>query len=113
MLLSNAFSLQMIDLSKPGSISVKPLSVNEAIAIFKENGLESCVGHAEAAAKLSAILGIDVIMNRKSTLLSTGQSIVVAQVTGGRLPEGATMVPAEYEIKFLPNLQYSSEDHIP
>ena len=101
MLLSNAFSLQMIDLSKPGSISVKPLSVNETIVLFKESGLESCVGHAEAAAKLSGILGIDVTMNRKSTLLTTGQSIVVAQVTGGRLPEGALTVPAEYEIKFL------------
>lgn len=101
MLLSNAFSLQMLDLSKPGSFTVKQLTVEKAIEIFRKEGLESSVGHAEAAERLSAILGMKVEMNRKSTLLTSGQSIIVAQVTGGRLQEGAVTVPPEYAIKFM------------
>lgn len=101
MLLSNAFSLQMMDLSKPGSLDVKQITVEEAREIFRKEGLESCVGHAEAAERLSVLLGMKVTMNRKSTVLVSGQSVIVAQVTGGRLPEGAVTVPSECTIKFL------------
>lgn len=101
MLLSNAFSLQMLDLNKPGRISVEPITVEQAVTIFREQGLESSVGHADAAARLSSILGLEVPMDRKSTRLASGQSVIVAQITGGRLPEDTVTVPDGYAIKFL------------
>lgn len=55
----------------------------------------SVVGHQQTA----AILG--VAFNRVSVALEKGDILYVAQVVGGRLPEGATTLPEGYSMKFF------------
>lgn len=49
--------------------------------------LQSCVGHADTA----AVLGVP--MARISVTLAPGDVLYVAQLRGGRLPEGCTTLP--------------------
>lgn len=86
MWLLNSFSLQMVDL---------PCKVD-----FKEveklpEGLDSAVGHADTA----AVLGVP--MNRVNVHLSAGDTAFVAQLIGGRLPEGSTTLPEGFKFKFI------------
>lgn len=98
--LGNAFSLQMLNIEKEVSINIKPLSKEE----FKsELGKEftSAVGHADTAHVLSEELQVEVPMNRVFVSLGKDDTLLVAQLIGGRLPEGATTLPEGFEFKFL------------
>lgn len=94
--LANAFSLQMIPLDKMGFISVVPISAEEVPA-----DAESCIGHADTAAVVSAILCRSITPNRANIQMNVGDKLYVAQVVGGRLPEGATELPEGFELSFL------------
>ena len=86
--LSNAFSLQMLQ-SYPSTIKVEEIeapNVNEYVSV---------VGHADTA----AVLGVK--FNRVSVKLDKGDTLVVAQIVGGRLPEGATTIPPNFSFKWL------------
>ena len=95
--LGNAFSLQMLDLEQENKISVNPVTAAEVA----NSGAESVIGHADTANVVSDILGIEVPMNRVSVKLNQGDILYVAQVTGGRLPEGATTLPEGMAITFV------------
>ena len=97
--LGNAFSLQMLS-SFPADVRVEELGLEEVVALLQE-GFVSCVGHADTANVLTSVLGIEVPMNRMSVRLSLGDTLVVAQVMGGRLPEGATTLPEGVRFAFL------------
>lgn len=84
--LLNSFSLQMVDV--PCSITVE--EVDEFPA-----SLESAVGHADTA----AVLGVSC--NRVNVHLTKGDVAFVAQLQGGRLPEGTTTLPEGFTFKFL------------
>ena len=86
MYLLNAFSLQMVE--TPCTVSLQ--EVNELPA-----GLVSAVGHADTA----AVLGVP--MNRVNVRLQKGDVAYVAQLMGGRLPEGSTTLPEGYSFKFV------------
>lgn len=58
-------------------------------------GLESAVGHADTA----AVLGVP--MNRINVHLSKGDTAYVAQLVGGRLPEGSTTLPEGFSFKYI------------
>ena len=94
--LSNAFSLQMLNLDAPTTVSVTPITPDEVPA-----SAESCIGHADTAAVVSNILGREVPMNRANVKLNAGDILYVAQLSGGRLPEGATTLPEGFSLKFL------------
>lgn len=96
-ILGNAFSLQMLDTSKKQYLIVTPVEVQEVAAA----DFESAVGHQDTANVLSGILGKDVAMNRISVRLDADTVLYVAQVVGGRLPEGATTLPEGTSLKFL------------
>jgi len=86
MYLLNSFSLQMVD---------TPCTV-----VFQEvdhlpEGLESAIGHADTA----AVLGVP--MNRISVSLKAGDTAYVAQLMGGRLPEGSTTLPEGFAFKYI------------
>ena len=85
--LLNAFSLQMLQ-SFPAQVSVE--EVNQL-----PEGLTSAVGHADTAAVLN------VPMNRMNISLSKGDVAYVAQLQGGRLPEGSTTLPEGFSFKYL------------
>lgn len=84
--LLNAFSLQMINF---------PAVVNFEEIDSLPDGLTSAIGHADTA----AILGVP--MNRINVKLSKGDVAYVAQLQGGRLPEGSTKLPDGFSFKFV------------
>lgn len=84
--LLNAFSLQMINF---------PAVVNFEEIDSLPDGLTSAIGHADTA----AILGVP--MNRINVKLSKGDVAYVAQLQGGRLPEGSTKLPDGFSFKFI------------
>ena len=63
--------------------------------------LESYVGHADTAIILSGILGVEVPFNRANATINSGETVLVAQYRGPRLPEGATQLPVGAEMNFL------------
>lgn len=95
-MLLNAFSLNMLS-NSTASIWVRPATVDEARAA----AADSAVGHADTAAVFSDVLGVDVACARRTVTLAAGQSAVVGQYRGPRLPEGATSLPAGATIEWL------------
>jgi hypothetical protein len=85
--LLNAFSLQMVAAE---SYSVRVTEIKSLPA-----GLESAVGHADTA----AVLGVEC--RRVNVALEVGDTAYVAQLQGGRLPEGSKTLPAGFTFKFL------------
>ena len=88
---SNAFSLAM--LKEDCNLSVEEIS-EEVFDNVKDDCI-SCVGHEDTANIL------EVSFNRISVSLEKGDVLYVAQLTGGRLPEGATELPDGFKFKFL------------
>ena len=95
MLLLNAFSLQMLE-QFPAEIFVEEVTPQ----YVAENVTSSAIGHADTAAVLSSLLGVEIPMRRVNVSLSEG-TVLVAQLQGGRLPEGATTLPQGFSFKFL------------
>jgi hypothetical protein len=87
MWLCNAFSLQMLP-EFPATVTF------EEVGELPE-GLESAVGHADTA----AVLGVEV--RRVHVTLEKGDTFFVAQLVGGRLPEGSTELPEGFSFRFL------------
>ena len=98
--LSNAFSLSMV--SHIGSCN---LSINSNICNYQEmvESLEplSIVGHQDTANLFSNILGVDVPMNRVSITLNKGDTLIVGQYSGARLPEGTSVLPEGASITWI------------
>lgn len=85
--LLNAFSLQMLAVL---TCTVKFTEVDEL-----PEGLKSAVGHADTA----AVLGVEC--NRINVVLHQGETAYVAQLMGGRLPEGSTTLPEGFKFKYI------------
>lgn len=84
--LLNAFSIQMID---------TPCSVQFDHVDTLPDGLRSAIGHQDTA----NILGVE--MNRINVKLNVGDIAYVAQLKGGRLPEGSTTLPEGFSFEFI------------
>ena len=82
--IGNAFSLGMVPRELLGAVRLTPCDRPDVA------GLTSCVGHADTA----AVLGVP--MARISVTLQSGDVLYVAQLRGGRLPEGSTTLPEGY-----------------
>lgn len=95
--LANAFSLQMVD-SDDCTVRVRTASVSAVATALNGLSWQSCVGHADTAAVFSAVLGLDVPQNRVNVTLRPGDLLLVGQLTGGRLPEGATALPEGFRL---------------
>ena len=83
----NAFSIQMLD-SLNADVQLSEVESFPATAT-------SVVGHPDTA----NVLG--VAFNRVSLKLKEGDILYVAQLMGGRLPEGATQLPDGFSFKFV------------
>ena len=75
----------------PATVKVAECSKQEALAADNV----SVVGHPDTA----AVLGVR--FNRVSVKLNKGDVLYVAQIVGGRLPEGCTTLPDGFTFKFL------------
>lgn len=93
--LGNAFALQMLNVF-PADIHVEEVKATEVPA-----DAVSVIGHADTAAVVSNLLGREVIPNRVAISLEAGDELYVAQLFGGRLPEGSTTLPEGFSIRFL------------
>lgn len=113
--LLNAFSLQMLEgdamvrftevssdtVFNTGHWETRPFNDDGGIPDgmggerFWESDLVSAVGHADTA----RVLGVE--MNRVSVTLKRGDIAFVAQLQGGRLPEGSTTLPEGFSFKFI------------
>lgn len=83
--LLNAISLQML----PENCTMQKTKIDSL-----PDGLTSAIGHPDTA----AVLGVEY--NRINVHLSSGQVAYVAQLMGGRLPEGATTLPEGFKFNF-------------
>lgn len=99
-ILSNAFSLQMLALEVEEELKITPISEGLTKKIISE-GFVSAIGHQDTANVLTNILGVKVDNNRVNVSLDEDTVLIVAQVVGGRLPEGATELPEGFKIKFV------------
>lgn len=88
--LANAFSLQMLK-SFPCEIKVSEVAFEDV----ELSTLTSAVGHQDTA----NVLGVEC--NRINVSLEKGDTLFVAQLTGGRLPEGSTTLPEGFSFKLL------------
>lgn len=88
--LLNAISLQMIDTDREFHLDGYPINREDL-----PTGLTSAIGHADTA----AVLGVP--MNRINVHLNPGDVAYVAQLQGGRLPEGSTTLPDGFSFKFF------------
>ena len=79
--------------------TTRKVSHEEASQLARD-GVISFIGHQDTARVLSGILGVEVPFRRAFGILNPGESILVAQVTGGRLPEGATTLPEGISLQF-------------
>ena len=98
--IANAFSLQMIgNLVKEGGVNISFTEISDLNEI-KESETISAVGHPDTAAVISNLLGKEVPANRISISLQKGDILYVAQIMGGRLPEGCKTLPENFSMKF-------------
>ena len=87
MYLINAFSLQML--------TAFPSNVKFEEVDKLPDGLVSAIGHQDTA----NVLGVQ--MNRVNITLSKGDVAYIAQLQGGRLPEGSTTLPEGFTFKYI------------
>ena len=92
--LGNAFSLQM--LPSDGTVSVETDKADDIPV-----DVVSCIGHTDTANVLSDIFEMEIPVNRMSVTLHEGDVLYVAQIIGGRLPEGSTTLPKGFAFKFM------------
>ena len=91
--LVNAFSIQM--LQKGGLVRFDEIAPEDIPA-----DVVSAIGHVDTANVLTNMLGFPVSMNRMNVALDEDTELYVAQLVGGRLPEGATTLPEGFSFKF-------------
>ena len=96
----NAFSIQMISSLNEASVSFKKVSIEQAKNLL-DGEVDSYVGHADTAVVIGGLLGMEVPACRRFGTLASGETAVVAQVIGGRLPEGCTTLPEGFSIQFF------------
>lgn len=91
---ANSFSLGMLPANGEYTVTVSPaLHPGRVAEALNRAEWVSVVGHADTATIMSAQLGRDVAHNRANAHLQPGDVVFVAQLQGGRLPEGTTELP--------------------
>lgn len=97
--LCNAFSLQMLRDVDMAHVTVRRvLSPRIILARWIRKGVaKACIGHADTAAVIGSYLGVEIQVNRENIALESDDVLYVAQLQGGRLPEGATTLPEGFK----------------
>ncbi|PIX99094.1 hypothetical protein COZ22_03425 [bacterium (Candidatus Howlettbacteria) CG_4_10_14_3_um_filter_37_10] len=103
-LLTNAFSIQMLKSSEV-EVSFRKVEAHRVTAVVHnaartETEFVSAIGHADTAAVVGSTLGLELEANRENIALEENDVLFVAQLKGGRLPEGSTTLPEGFNIEF-------------
>lgn len=99
MLITNAFSLNMLG-QFPATVLIAELTLGQA-QIIARAPFESAVGHADTAAIFGNELCVPVQAERRTVSLKSGDSVLVGQYRGPRLPEGCSVLPDGSSIQWL------------
>lgn len=91
----NAFTPAMVDL--PATVRFEEVAEGTARVLVAVSELVSCVGHQGAADLYAAKLGTSVPMNRVNTKLAPGETALLGQYSGPRLPEGKVLSKEEFD----------------
>lgn len=90
-ILANAFSIQMVDWSDRDEVTIRIKKVSKPdLADYV-----SAIGHTDTA----NVLGVQP--NRINVTMTPETELLVAQVMGGRLPEGCTTLPEGCTLAFF------------
>lgn len=90
--IANAFSPGMVP---SGDHSLQIIDLTEARWRTLAEGAKSIIGHPDTA----RVLGFPY--NRESVKIDRGDHLLVAQLQGGRLPEGATTLPEGFTFRYM------------
>lgn len=100
-ILTNAFSLQMLSLTEVQNVQITPVAIEEVKELLIKDSFTSAIGHIDTANVVGNLLSIDVPFNRVNIKLDKETVLVVAQITGGRRAEGTTELPKGFNIQFV------------
>ena len=100
MKLFNAFSLQMVATLDEAKVSFKKISVEQTKNLLAD-GAASYIGHTDTANVISGLLEMEIPACRHFGTLVPGETALIAQVIGGRLPESCTTLPEGMSIQFF------------
>ena len=101
--IGNAFSLNMIESAKLGittDFRISKLDPNVAASLLDTNEYKSVLGHRDISKVVSEDLDYEVRFNRETIKLRDGDSMIVCQYVGPRLPEGTTKLPSGAQIDY-------------
>ena len=96
----NAFSLNMLS-EMTANIRCEEISATRAAEIIMTEDVDSAVGHFDTAEVFGSDLGIQITTKRNTVTLNKGDSIIVGQYSGPRLPEGACVLPEGAVIRWV------------
>lgn len=99
LLLSNAFSLNMLASLTSVHVTINELDVPQAARLARI--AMSVVSHADTAAVFEGVLGVPIACNKATVSLVRFDTVVVGQYSGPRLPEGATTLPKGAVIEWV------------
>lgn len=89
----NSFSLQMLG-GDLGILECTPISKGVFNEEISKGEVKSCIGHEDTA----EILGVP--FNRENVTIGEDDTLLVAQLVGGRLPEGTKKLPKDYAFMY-------------
>ena len=98
MLVTNAFSINM--LNDAADLRFMRITAQSAAELLELEHWRSCVGHADTARVMSAVLGTEIPANRVTVNYDGTEKMLVGQYKGPRLPEGATELPQGAHIEW-------------
>lgn len=80
----------------PGEYVLKDITLEEARKMVLENELDSAIGHDATSKVMTALLGVEVPVNRQMFCQQPGQKALVFKLNG-RLPEGKILTVEEIQ----------------
>lgn len=100
--IANAFSINMIN-QFPCNVHFQEINKESAVELIRSNNseIDSYIGHEDTAKVLSNELNISIPVKRQSLLLAKNEPLLVAQLIGGRLPEGSIKLPENFKFKYF------------
>jgi len=102
--ISNAFSINMVESPRMGEsfeVEFKRLSAFDASKAIQEDYFKSVIGHRDLAEVVGVELNARLPFNRESVKLRTGDTMLVCQYSGPRLPAGCTELPEGAQIDYF------------
>lgn len=99
MYVSNAFSLQMLDLTRENKVIFTPVDDPKTVIAGRE--FTSAIGRADTARLFSAMLDVYVPAQQVDVKLTAEDVLLVGQYVGPRLLEGAITLPEGARIVWL------------